>query len=162
MKMKFVQVRLLVFASALLVFSLYACEKSEEHSNPTLRSKEYVLNEVNGSGVNGKITITENADSSFNVWVAVNNSVKDTVHILHIHNGSISSPGNIAIPLTPFTGTGAAAESKTMNIKQAVLPDSTTVHLTYNGILNYTGYLDVHYSASKVDSLIGQGNIGSN
>lgn len=162
MKMKFVHARSLVIASAFLLFILSACEKSEENPDPTLGSKEYVLNEVNGSGAGGKITITENADSSFNVIVNVNNSVKDTVHILHIHNGSISSPGNIAIPLTPFTGTGAAAESRTMNIKQATLADSSTVNLTYNGILNYTGYLNVHYSASRVDSLIAQGNIGSN
>ena len=139
----------------------FACKK-DDVSKPALRSQEYPLSAAGNSGVTGKITISENTDSSFNVKVALDRSVKDTVHVLHIHNGSISSPGNIAIPLTSITGTGGAASSITSNIKQVTLPGSTVKVLTYDSILVYNGYVNVHYSAYRIDSLIAQGNIGQN
>ena len=162
MKSRFVFVRPLIMAMTLLSVVLFACEKSEENTTPALRSQEYAVSAVNGSGADGKIIISENADSSFNVQVNINNSVKDTVHVMHIHNGSVGTPGSIAIPLNGITGTGAAAQSTTMNIKQVILPDSSVQNITYSQILNFNGYVNVHYSAAQIDSLVAQGNIGSN
>lgn len=128
-----------------------ACDKNND-TTVTPRKKEYSLLPVGGSGVTGKVTVSENADKTFNVLLALDKSVKDTVHISHIHNGSISSPGPVAIPLANITGTGAAAQATTSNINK----------FTYDSLLNYNGYINVHYSASRLDSLVAQVNIGKN
>ena len=126
-----------------------ACDKDDDP--PALRSKEYALVPVGASGVGGKVTILENADKTLALTVALDKSVKDTVHVSHIHSGSITSPGAVVIPLSSITGTGAAASA------------TTAINtITYDSLLNYTGYINVHYSAYKIDSLITQANIGKN
>lgn len=145
-----------------IVVSNCSKEKSFEKGNGSngLRSTEYTLGSVNGSGVDGRILISENADSSFNVLVNLNSSVPDTVHVLHIHNGSPDSPGTIAVALSSVKGTDGAVESLTSNIREVLLPDNTMQPMTYEGILGFTGYVDVHFSA-QTDSLIAQGKIGN-
>jgi hypothetical protein len=164
MKRGLFRVSLLMLTIVLLTIIVSACskEKSFEKGDGSgeLRSKEYPLTEVNGSGVGGSIVISENADSTFNVLVKLNNSVQDTVHVLHIHNGSIDSPGSIAIPLAAITGTGGAVQSQTTNISEIVLPDNRTEPVTYDDMLGFEGYVDVHFSA-QTDSLIAQGTIGN-
>lgn len=157
------RVSLFVMLAALLVVCFFSCakEKSFENKDATsLRSREYPLNEVGGSGVLGSIVISENSDSSFNVLVSVTKSVQDTVHVVHIHKGAVGSGGTVAVNLTPITGTGGATESETTNISEIVLPDNTTEKINYDGIMNFTGYVDVHYSALKSDSLLAEGAIG--
>jgi hypothetical protein len=151
---------MLVAVSAVFSVVMYSCDKDDDGVNDNVRSSEYALAAVGNSSVAGKVTITENMDKSFNVLVNIDNSVKDTVHPLHIHNGSINAPGGIAIPLASITGTGAAAQSLTSNINSVTWPDSTVHQITYDSIIKYNGYLNVHYSASRMDSLITQGNIG--
>jgi hypothetical protein len=149
-----------VIAAASICVIIFACKKNDDNV-PQLRTQEYSLSAVGASKVTGKVTVTENADKSFNVKVALDSSAKDTVHLMNIHNGSIASPGDIAIPLNSITGTGAAATGETQNIKTAMQGD-VTVPLTYDSILVYNGYLNVYYSAARADSLIARANIGKN
>lgn len=60
--------------------------------------------------------------------------------IMHIHNGSIASPGPIAIPLSNIAGTGGQAIGTTLNFKAATSPTGATVPVTYDNIVAYTGY----------------------
>jgi hypothetical protein len=162
MMRKLLRGRFIAAASVILFVFLYSCDKNDDDTtNNTMRSQDYSLVAVDSSGITGKVTISENFDKSFNVLVKLDNSVKDTVHVMHIHNGSIASPGSIAIPLTPITGTGGAVQANTANITSVVFPDSSVHSFTYDSILNFKGYLNVHYSSFKIDSLISQGNIGS-
>lgn len=131
--------------------AMVACEK-DDSGTPDLRSKTYNLSAVGASGVTGTVRITENSDRSFNLELALAASVKDTVHISHIHSGSISNPGPVAIPLASITGTGGAAQAITTNINT----------ITYDSLLNLEGYINVHYSAFNIDSLVAQTNIGKN
>jgi hypothetical protein len=154
---------LLVMGLALFTGCLYSCSKEKSFENggdpSSLRSKEYALNEVGGSGVSGSIVISENNDSSFNILVSVNNSVQDTVHLVHLHNGSPGSGGNVALTLESITGTGGATQSETTNISEIELSDRSIEKMTYDDIIKFTGYVDVHYSVNN-DSLIAEGAIG--
>lgn len=134
-------------------------EKGSGADSTALRSKEYPLNEVGGSGVSGTIVISENTDSSFNVVVSVVKSVQDTVHIVHLHNGSVGSNGSVAITLQSITGTGGEAQSETSHINEIILADASAQNMTYDDIINFTGYVDVHYSAYS-DSVLAAGAIG--
>ena len=128
--------------------TIIACSK-DDNNPPALRSKEYTLVPVGASGVSGKVTILENADKTLALTVALDKSVKDTIHVSHIHSGSISNPGAVVIPLSSITGTGGAASATT-----------AISSITYDSLLNYMGYVNVHYSAYRIDSLITQSNIG--
>ncbi len=128
-----------------------ACDKDDDNT-PALRTKEYTLTPANGSGVTGKVKVSENADRSFNVTVALDKSVKDTVHTAQIYSGSIDNPGEVFIPLSNITGNDSAASATTANINT----------ITYDSLMNYNGFIRVNYSAYKSDSVVAQANIGKN
>jgi hypothetical protein len=164
MKRGLFRVSLLMMSIVLVSIIVSACSKEKSFENGDgsggLRSKEYPLNEVNDSGVDGSIVITENADSTFNVLVNLNKSEQDTGYVLHMHHGSISNPGAIAILLTAVTGTGGAVQSETNNIREVRLPDNTRERVTYDDMLSFEGYVDVH-AGTQTDPVIAQGTIGN-
>ncbi|MDQ6889384.1 MAG: hypothetical protein M3Z56_03785 [Bacteroidota bacterium] len=149
-----------LYLTLILSFTLTSCEKKDAAtSTATLRTKEIVLNSANGYSVNGKAVIAENADHSFNVNITLQNTIKDTVMVMHFHNGSIASPGNISVPLTPITGTGAAATGTTLNITSGANAAGISVNLTYDSIIKPSRYINVHYSATQINTVIANGNI---
>ena len=149
-----------LFFAVIFSFSFSSCEKKDvATTTATLRTKEIILNPTAGNTQSGKAVIAENADHSFNVSITLQNTVKDTVMVMHIHNGSITSPGTIAIPLTNITGTGGQATGTTLNITTATSPTGTTVPLTYDNIIIYAGYFNIHYSAAQIATVVANGNI---
>lgn len=150
----------LVIVLVLFSLLLTSCEKKDAAtSSATLRTKEIQLTATTGSSVTGKAVIAENVDHSFNVSITLQNTLKDTVMVMHIHNGSIASPGNISVPLTDIKGTGGAATATTLNIISGKSLTGATMSLTYDSIIKPTRYINVHYSAAKIDSIIAHGNI---
>ena len=151
---------LALYLTLILSFTLTSCEKKDAATSAaTLRTKEVLLDSANGYPVYGKAVIAENADHSFNVSITLQNTIKDTVMAMHFHNGSIASPGNIAVPLTPITGTGGAATGTTLNITSGVNAAGASVSLTYDSIIKPTRYINVHYSAAQINTIIAHGNI---
>ena len=141
-------------------FSFSSCDKKDvATTTATLRTKEIILNPTAGNTQSGKAVIAENADHSFNVSITLQNTVKDTVMVMHIHNGSITSPGTIAIPLNNITGTGGQAVGNTLNITTATSAANTTVPVTYDNIITYLGYFNIHYSAAQIARVVANGNI---
>jgi hypothetical protein len=160
--MKMLKSKIHILSTVLLLFTIAfsSCDKTDAAtSTATLRTAEIALTATTGNTVNGKAVIAENADHSFNVQITLQNTVKDTVHIMQIRNGSISSPGNIAVPLTNITGTGGQATGTTLNINTAVSASGATVTITYDSIIKPTRYFNVYYSASQVNTIVANGNI---
>jgi hypothetical protein len=150
----------LVIVLVLFSLLLTSCEKKDAATSPaTLRTKEIQLTATNGSSVTGKAVIAENADHSFNVSITLQNTLRDTVMVMHIHNGSIASPGNISVPLTNIKGTGGSATGTTLNMTSGISSTGTTVNLTYDSIVKPTRYINVHYSAVQINNIIANGNI---
>ncbi len=146
-----------------LIFSVSfsSCEKPDvATTTATLRTKEITLTSTAGNTVSGKAVIAENADHSFNVSITLQNTVKDTVMVMHIHNGSIAAPGNISIPLTNITGTGSQATGSTLNITSGLSATGSTVALTYDSIIVAgSRYFNIHYSAAQIATVVANGNI---
>ena len=148
------------FLTILMTISFTSCEKADvATTTATLRTKEITLNPTAGNLQSGKAIIAENADHSFNVSITLQNTVKDTVMVMHVHNGSIASPGTIAIPLSNITGTGGQATGTTLNIKTATSAAGPSVAVTYDKIITYLGYFIVHYSAGQIGNVVANGNI---
>ncbi len=151
---------LMLLLAFVFSISFSSCEKADvATTTTTLRTKEIILNSTSGNLQSGKAVIAENADHSFNVNITLQNTVKDTVMVMHIHNGSITSPGSIAIPLTNITGTGGQATGTTLNITTALSATGTIVPVTYENIITYAGYFDIHYSAKQITKVVANGNI---
>ena len=141
-------------------FSFSSCEKKDvATTTATLRTKEITLSPTAGNTQSGKAVIAENADHSFNISITLQNTVKDTIMVMHIHNGSITSPGTIAIPLTNITGTGGQATGTTLNIATATSSTGTNAPITYDNIIIYAGYFNIHYSAAQIATVVANGNI---
>ena len=151
---------LALYMTLILSFTLTSCEKKDAAtSTATLRTKEILLDSANGYPVYGKAVIAENADHSFNVNITLQNTIKDTVMVMHFHNGSIASPGNISVPLTPVTGTGGQAMGTTLNVISGVDAAGASVALNYDSIIKPTRYINVHYSATQINTVVAHGNI---
>ena len=148
---------LLAITGLTALITVSSCEK--EKSN--LRSKNYALTAVT-SGATGMVIISENADKSFNIKVNVNKTFKDTVHLVKLYSGSLTTPGALALALGNITGTGNAVSSEARNIKQIKLADNSMKNVTYDSIVNYKAFIKVLHSEFRGDSLLARGNVGNN
>lgn len=151
---------LVIFLAFIFSVSFSSCEKKDVAATAaTLRTKEITLTPTAENTINGKAIIAENADHSFNVNITLQNTIKDTVMVMHIHNGSIAIPINIAVPLTSVKGTGAQATGATLNINSGTSSAGTTVPFTYDSIIKPSRYFNVHYSATQISKVVANGNI---
>lgn len=138
------------------LFLMAACSKDK---SSLLRKQQYELTPVNNSGMSGTVYVSENLDSSFNITVVLNSSVKDTVHIMNVYNGTVSTQDNIAFKLVDIKGTGGSAIGETKNIGQFIANTGSYRELTYDAILDYSAVIKVFYSKNN-DSTICIGKIG--
>jgi hypothetical protein len=74
---------------------------------------------------------------------------------LHIHLNNAADGGDIALTLKPVDGTTGKSTTtfKTLDNGSAI---------TYQALLDFDGYINVHLSADKLATLVAQGDIGQN
>jgi len=142
---------------ALLMLLMAACSKKD---NLTLRNEQFPLVAVGNSGISGTVFIAENLDSSFNVTIRLNSSVRDSIHIMNVYNGDQNNTSNIAVKLTDIKGTGGAVIGETKNIRQAVENAGNYSPVTYDKVLKQTMVVKVFLSQHRSDSLLCRGEIG--
>jgi hypothetical protein len=148
----------IILTSFVIIGAASSCKKDKNN----LRKKDYSLEAVGTLNASGTVTISENSDKSFNIRISLNKSVKDTVHLVKMFSGSLTTPGAEALNLANITGTGNAVSGETRNIKQIKLADNTLKNVTYDSIINYKAFIRVYHSTFRADSLIAKGNIGNN
>lgn len=147
----------------LLVFSLFialvlaGCSKNDEL---TLRNEQFMLNPVGASGISGTVFIAENSDSSFNITVKLNSSIKDTVHIMNIYNPGAGPWGTISVKLADIVGTGGPVIGETKNIRQAIASTGNFGSSSYDQVIRETKTIKVFLSRNYSDSLLSQAVIG--
>lgn len=135
-----------------------ACSKDSDP--PLLRQQQYELKPWGSSGISGTAFVSENLDNSFNITVVLNKSVKDTIHIMNVINGTESSQGNVAFKLTDVKGTGGSVAAETRNIGQFVQATGSSKSLSYDEILTYKAFIKVRLSENLRDSILCVGKIG--
>lgn len=122
------------------------------------RTISYDLEARNNSGpvsdgVDATATFTElNGDMTLVTLELENGSTETSVcHPAHIHMNSASEGGGIAYFLGPVDGLEAAE-----GISYAIVNES------YDFLINYDGYINIHESNAAIGNVVSQGNIGSN
>ncbi len=115
----------------------------------------YDLSETGGSGVNGIVRFAKFMDDSTLVTVALDGLVAG-IHPSHIHNNSAAQGGSPAITLNSIDGITGVSDTVV-----TTLNDHTTA-VTYEDLLNFDGYVNVHKSPMEISTVIAAGDIGQN
>jgi hypothetical protein len=129
---------------------------ADNDSDPVvLDSKTYSLGSVAVPDISGSATFSNNDDGSITIDLALQNSPAGGQHPAHIHFNTAAEGGGIALTLGVVDGdTGESSVTVT------TLDDGTPI--TYDQLLNFDGYINVHLSADDLSTLVAQGDIGQN
>lgn len=142
---------LLIVASA----GFIACNDDDDDPTPQVQKKVYTLNSVSDPGISGTVTFTRQTNGFTLVEIDLTGTTAGNSHPSHIHANSASEGGGIVVDLTNVDG--ATGRSETVVTE---LNDGTEI--TYQGLINFDGYVNVHLSSSQLSTLVAQGDIGSN
>jgi len=121
----------------------------------TAISKTYRLNAVSNPAISGTAQFTKRVSGETLVSISLTGTTAGVTSPAHIHVNTAAAGGGIAVDLAAVNGaTGKSATSvRTLNNGTAI---------TYDELLNFDGYINVHQSAANLATIIAQGNIGAN
>lgn len=118
-------------------------------------TKSYVLNTKDVAGISGNATFSKRLNGETLVTLTLTGTPAGGSHPSHIHVNNVAQGGAIAISLNPVNGTTGISKTNV-----AKLDNDTAI--TYDQLLVYNGYINVHLSATQLATIVAQGNIGSN
>ena len=149
-----------LFKSLILVLPLVVLMgcSSDDHITPipsSQTSKTFALGSIDDNNVNGTAKFIKNEDESVTVELDFTAIPTGGMHPAHIHYNTAAEGGGIAITLGTVSGTTGFS---TMTFTS--LDDGTPV--TYEELLSFDGYINVHESDSQLDIIVAQGDIGQN
>lgn len=148
----------LLLSLFLVPILLMSCE-SDDAGGPEVptevNSKIYTLGSVSNPSISGTARFIENSDATLSVELDLQNTSAGNTHPAHIHMNTAAESGGIVLSLEPVDG--ATGKSKTTF---TTLNDGTAI--TYQGLLDFNGYINVHESMMNISTLIAQGDIGQN
>jgi hypothetical protein len=153
-----ISVHYLAFAFLAAGLVLSGCDNNDsDMEEEPLRSISYSLEAQSNEGaipdgVSGTVTFWEvNANQTL-VTLALDDGATgaSVAHPSHIHNNSAEEGGSIAIYLTPIDGSGGGGTS------------ARVVSQSYDALVGFDGYVNIHESVANLGDVVSQGNIGSN
>jgi hypothetical protein len=118
-------------------------------------NKVYTLNPVSDPAISGTVTFAKRKNGNAMITISLTGTTAGGDHPAHIHANSAAQGGGIVLDLKNVSG----ATGKSVTSANA-LNNGTAI--TYDELLAYNGYVNVHLSAAALATLIAQGNIGSN
>lgn len=121
----------------------------------TNSSVMYMFGEKDVPGIAGMVTFFQRKSNETLALLELMNTPQGGVHPAHIHNNSAIEGGGIALSFTPVDGTTGMSYT---NI--AALDDGTP--LSYDELLDFDGYVNVHLSPDELSTIVAQGDIGQN
>jgi hypothetical protein len=101
-----------------------------------------VINELNGSGVSGDATLTDNGDGTTTVDILVDGATGG--HPAHIHSGTCDALGDVVYPLTDVDATGASLTDVDTTVADLqAAPHAINIHLSADEIGTYVACGDI-------------------
>ncbi|MGK7390823.1 MAG: CHRD domain-containing protein [Candidatus Cyclobacteriaceae bacterium M2_1C_046] len=141
----------------LLTTTISGCDDDDEVAPaiPTGNTKEYTLNSVADPSISGTATFSELDDNTTQIEISLTGTPDGGSHPAHIHANTAAETGDIVISLEPVDGT-TGTSTTIISVKD----DGTPV--TYQELLAFDGYINVHLSADDLGTIVAQGDIGQN
>lgn len=142
--------------TGLLVLGIFlaGCDDDDDDASTDME-KVYSLNALNNSGVSGTVTFRKAGADATTVIIQLSGTQDGNSHPAHIHSGMASAGGPIVVDLTAVDGSTGRSETTVSELN-----DGTAI--TYEGLINYNGHVNGHESASALQVMIAQGDIGAN
>jgi Cu/Zn superoxide dismutase len=134
---------------------LSGCSDDEVAPKLTGDSKTYELSPVSNPAISGTVTFAEREDEQVVVTIQLTGTDANATYPAHIHANTAAAGGPIVLDLTSVSG----ADGKSETVVSA-LNDGTSI--TYEDLLAFDGYVNVHLSESDLGTLVAQGDIGQN
>ncbi|WP_165748447.1 hypothetical protein [Cellulophaga sp. Z1A5H] len=147
------KISLLLFLAAAFTFMSCSTEDTET-TEVALRTKVYTLNSADNAAISGTATFTEKEDGTTTILLSLTNSNND-IHPAFIYLDDVSSTGAVAITLAPIE---CNCEESTTEV--SMLDNGTPI--TFSELLFFDGNIRVHQSASDLETVIAEGNVGIN
>jgi hypothetical protein len=103
------------------------------------------IEELNGSGVSGDATLTDNGDGTTTIDVLVDGAEGD--HPIHLHSGTCAELGDVVVPLTNVDAEGSSVTD--VDVPLATIqdpeigPHAINIHLSADEISTYVACGDV-------------------
>lgn len=117
-------------------------------------TKSFDLSSVSDPSISGTATFIENEDNSTTVEIMLTGT-SSGMHPAHIHLNSAAEGGGIALTFESIDG--STGKSTTTF---SALNDGTAI--SYDEVINFDGYINVHLSSEDLGTLVAQGDIGVN
>ena len=121
----------------------------------TNTNKIYALGSVSNIAISGTATFTKRISGKTLVSIALTGTTAGVSSIAHIHINTVAQTGGAVVDLTSITGANGKSETSINKL-------NTGVEITYDELLNFNGYINVHESASAMSTIIAEGDIGRN
>jgi Cu/Zn superoxide dismutase len=146
-------------ALAILALGLLAsCNNDDDMEpgfEPTGKKTTYTLFSRAVPGISGDVEFAENDDNSTTITIRLNNTPAGGAHPAHIHFNTAAEGGDVALTLGTVDGDTGDGQ-----ITVSALNDGTVV--TYDDLIEYDGYVNVHLSSAELGTIVAQGDIGIN
>jgi hypothetical protein len=141
----------------MMIAGFTSCESDDDSVDIPFEgdTEEYTLNEMSDSGITGTVIFTENEDGSATVAFDLEGTEDGELYPTHIHYDNAADGGEIAIPLEPIDGTTGISITEV-----SALEDGTDI--TYEELIEFDGYINVHKSAEDLETIVAQTDIGEN
>lgn len=140
---------MMMLVLAVSMFMTSSCKKDD----PIPESYVYNLQVRDQLGITGTVTFTKKSATVTTITLKVNGASAKN-HPAHIHANSIAQGGPIVLSLNDVDAAGNSVTDVTR------LDDNTAI--TYEQLINYDGYVNVHESATELGIIVAQADIGSN
>lgn len=145
------------FLFFITIISLNGCANDDNITRleSSLVYKVYELNTISDPSVTGYARFVKNENQSVTIELNLSGLLMDQMHPAHIHYNTAAETGDIALTLgTVNSNTGRSEVTITE------LDDGTPI--TYEELLDFDGYINIHLSNSNLDILVAQVDIGQN
>ncbi len=118
-------------------------------------SKTYTLSSIGGSKVGGNVVFSQLKTGLTQVRIELDTTGGTGVYPAHIHNNAAIVSGDIAIDLN-------AVDASTGKSTTIVRKKKDGTAITYEQLLAFNGYVNVHQSPDNLEKVIAQTDIGGN
>ena len=146
---------LMLILFAIVSISLIGCEDDEapivDDPMPTGEEMTFDLGEADVEGISGMATFIEYDDGSTLIELDLEGTPEGGVHPAHIHSGAAAEGLTDNIEITLESVDGDTGMSETWVTEES-----------YEDLINYDGYINVHLSEDDLATLVAQGDIGVN
>mgnify|MGYP001975037693 CR=1 FL=1 len=119
----------------------------------------YDLSSVDVEGISGTATFSQRVNNETLVMIVLENTPEGGSHPSHIHFNTAAEGGGIAVTFNNINGTTGMSITNVTNYKDA---DMREIAISYDELLEFDGYINVHLSADDLGTLVAQGDIGQN